>query len=314
MTARIAPEFAVLYDYMFDEDNAAVEMTIPYPAAFNPSQIQVALTDDGTGLTVSLPPPHLPLIQCRLFDTATSVNTSSQEAQLIIRLAKATQSRWERLASDFFPSSENIDPKSAYQIGRAKEDPREGISFVTIAAELGYVPAIRHLLDQPPETAPRNADALLALAANVYKDAPSLFELADRTQNRSAAYSLYAEALNRGIVDAGVRMGLMKSPLTPSVSGVPKDGKEAARLFEDVIKRREDPTALHELAQLYYNGAGVSADAQRASGLQARAQAVDPDVAQLTQVIDWVTIGFVGAGLLVAGLVIASVIFRRRRK
>jgi hypothetical protein len=314
---KIAPEFAVLYDYIIEQDDSTVSVRIRYPAGFDDSQIQVSQTDSQTGLTVSLPPPHPPVIRCSLFGAVTSISTSSSAGELLIRLTKSSSDSWPHLASGFFPETEDIDPKSAFLLSRAKADPGEAQAFVEIAATSGYVPAIRYLIESSEDQTrlPRSIRQLLELAAEAYKDPASMLTLGRliEADSPAAAYTLYEEAFAKGLPEAGLAMAILKSPLAAS-AGVAKDAKEAVRLLEAVVAVQENPTALHELAKLLHNGVGVAMDRKKAAEMQTRAEAAGRDVPPVETIAqrDWIAVGFAAAGVLLAGFVIAS-IWRRPR-
>jgi TPR repeat protein len=236
-----------------------------------------------------------------------------------VRVAKSGPGPWGQFASDFFPGTEDLDPKSAFLLGRAKLEARppddSAEAILGFAIDYGFVPALRYKIENTPSRAPE----LLARAARVYGDPKSQFEYAvvleTAPATRKEALAFYKLAFFGGEIRAGVALGLRESPLSEGFKDYPKDAKDAVLVFEKVILKEENPIALHGLAQLLFNGRGARQDLKQADALLERARKQDATIPDLVTVNDagWVTGAFVAAGVVLAVVVVVRLIRARNR-
>ena len=291
----INPEIACMYQWTFTEDDNSVHINIPLPSLdFDTTRVHVSLTEGGDTVVVEIP-DQIPIVEGTLYATAESHSTENVGGTLVVNLKKACPARWDLVIVGPNPTTNKVDPKSAFDLFNAIESSvgpgqYSSTSFIEFAITVGYPPALLYAFRASlhgTREARAQGVALLMVAANQYEDPVAMLtlgnEFAMKEETRDDAFDLYARAAKKGAVIGLSLMGQLISPL----SDIPfhhKNAEQAVHLFEAVLEKTEDVIAMSELSKLLYNGVGVTKDVERAKALHEKAHQIEENLPPLVHV------------------------------
>lgn len=287
----IPDEMQELFDYKIidDEPYDKVYILIGLPAAFDGNSIKVQVLEDGAAIDVSvegLPPLCRGYLQ---YSVQPEFTRELCDGKLKIGLTKAEEAEeWQILITR--PYDDGMDPKSCYLMyslystGEDEEDHIAAINMLSISARMGFLEALRALADYNLQIEGHREDAIALLQIGVvrYRDPLSMFKLgliyAHAGPNYTpVAYDYLKTAAALGLTVANSMLGRLLSPL----SDFPFTKKNPEAAIVRLKAAGENAQALHELAKLTINGVGCEKDKKLALEFQARAKAINADVADL---------------------------------
>jgi len=307
----IEPSFSYLYYYQVTVDEEDIEIKFEFPSLFNPKCFEVELSQDKQSICIYVP-DLIPIVCGKLFGAIRSVDKSIEKQTFIVILHKADTSAWPLLISDFHPSRNTIDGKSAfdlfmYKINQNQPDNR----FLEVSINQGYLPAIVAGVNIAAEN--QNVEmmiGLLTLAGQKYKQPDALVQLGTiymRSPNTfNEALNCFQMASELGSVIGTIIIGQFLSPLS-DIQFNQKNPEKALEIFENVLAQNDHPLALFEAAKLYNEGYGCEKNVDKANQYIQRAKALEPSVPDLPKPsTDSKSLQKIG---IVSGSVVASALF-----
>ena len=289
----INPEIACMYQWHFHEGSDEARISIPLPSTdFDTTQVQVSLSEDGNAILIEIP-NEVPIVEGTLFGSVKSFSQEATKSELVVKLVKSEPGTWDLAIVGPDPSTNSLDPKSAFDlfgaVGNSSSTP-SSMHWIEYAMSVGYPPALllgfRASL-RGDEEAQKRGMGFLTVAADTYEDPVALLtlgnHLAMQEETRDEAFDMYGRAAKAGAPLGLSLMGQLLSPL----SDIPfhhKDAWKARSLFETALEHGEDAVAMSELAKLLYNGDGGREDRVKAEILDAKARELSPDLPPLRKV------------------------------
>ena len=287
----IDPKYAKMYEYKVEMDEPGFVVHFPIPENFDTNKIKVALSNDKTGISIHIPNAP-PILKGKLFAPVLNFVTKIDKGHFIVICKKAKPEKWEKFIIDYFPNTQEIDPKSSFELfnmmSAEKKTLDDGAIHVVRSCEFGYVQAMNCvaaicLSTNHPDFVTKGRE-LFNIAIDYFKNPLAMVMYADivLTENSARApyaMTLYKKAIDQGFTIAHALLGRALSPLS-DINNKNKNAEEAVKELELGLET-ESPMAYHELAKLYYNGVGVEKDQDKARELQEKAHKAFPDVEPL---------------------------------
>lgn len=285
----IEPELHEMYEYKIDDEEDRLLMEFKIPDEVDPKAITATLNPQHNAICVEIP-GKLPFIKGKLLDTVERLYTQVIDKHFVVILQKRTRGIWEVIIEDYYPGTEEMDPQSLLLLGiipsQIQEEVIKSYGYMLKSAQHNFVPAMCHLASFIQRTdmgymADFEAERLLTTAAHDYKSPMAMVNLADfylRKKDRPAAALKYLhEAIDKGYNMAHLILGLAFSPIS-DYKGIRKNAQEAIKELELV---EDSADALHHMALIYFNGAGVKRNLPKANELQQRARKLNKNIAPL---------------------------------
>lgn len=273
----IRQDLQQLYDYEWEFETDEIEITIKIPYSIDSKDIKTELTETNDAITVSIP-NEIPIIHGLLYAKIDSIITSISSNLYSITLSLSDCQKWPILIRDYFPNTNEIDPKSAYDLYVQKKES----DYLLKSVKQGFVPALIETFSINYKSGlTREAKEVISLAADHYHDPIAQFEygllLLQEERTLENAYLNFSKAADQGLIPALVYKAVMLSPLS-DINYHNKDAKQSVRDFEFIISKSKEPSALafYELAKLYLTGTGVAKDTAKAQRLYLEAKKIDP--------------------------------------
>ena len=289
---KIEPELAKMYEYNLNDQERNITIQVTIPEGFDKSNIRVELHKSHAAIRVEAP-GILPIIKGELLDTVQSMRHTFRENQLIITINKQEKGLWESFIVGPYPDTEEIDPQSAFAIGitysHVQSEVMQSMQYLMMSSAMGYVPAmcfLAHFYIKVGEKIGTKQAALQLFheAVETYNSPVAMLAYAnylltddDVPMGKAYALTLLDKAIALDYKPAHYFLGYALSPLSP-IKGIKKNVVKAIEEFEQA---GDDANALHELAMLYFNGAGVKKDLALANELQLKARKLDKDIQPL---------------------------------
>lgn len=287
----IDPKYAKMYEYKLEMIDPRFCVIFPLPENFDTNKIKVALSSDRTGISVQFPNAP-PLLKGKLFAPVSDFITKVDKECFVVMCNKEKPEKWSKFIVDYFPKTQEIDPKSSFELFNEITDEKqsldEGAIHIVRSCNFGYVQAMNCvaaicLSTGHPDFVLKGRE-LFTIAIDYFKNPLAMVMYADIVLKENAArspfaISLYKRAIEQNFPVAHALLGRALSPLS-DIKCDCKNAEEAVKELELGLST-ESPMAYHELAMLYYYGVGVKKDQEKALKLQEKAKKAFPDVEPL---------------------------------
>jgi len=319
---RILKDFQFLHFWTLEQTNDDITVIIDCPSTFNPDSIEIKYDEESRGVTIFVE-NQLPFVNGLLFAEIDSHVVLFDSSVVSIIFKKKQNSLWPLFIVNINPTTNNIDPHSAYDIFLFYCNQNEQIFsddeaqlFLTKSLESGYVPAMLFSIEQLENTEEDFVSALpiLEQAARYYMNVTAMLKLAlynNRFEDkREEAFKLFMQASKQGSIIALSFLGQILSP-TSGIAYHEKDAETALRLFNQVIEKNEEPIALYEASKLLKSDHLGIPDIERAKDLYQRALVQEPQLPPLEFEEDKMSVLPIVLGV---SAVIAGIIWWRSRK
>jgi hypothetical protein len=326
----ISQSLASAFDWQLRDGPTRITATFQFPVTFNLSCVQAELLENGTEVSVSIPDQPF-LLAGHLYDRATALELTKDDSnhKIEVTIIKASPGPWNLVVTSWSPTTQCIDPKSAFVIwsiiqeaGASRLEQSSG-ELLEFAAQAGFVPALvvfgRVLLSANHTT--RGIECL-TMAAVEYGNTTAASELgfvmALAKGTRERGLDDLRKLADDGVFEANWLLAQLYSPLCHSVFR-PKDAVIAFQRFSIALQIKEDDAdCMYEIARLLFHGfEGVPQDRQRAEALYAKAKEQMQDLQPLDFVAEdggsdeegegWDEEGEGWSNWLIAGVVVGAV-------
>ena len=286
----ISPHYIDAYDWYVDDKPTIAVVGFVIPEIMNIDSINAELSEDGECIYVGN--EEMPPLLCgRLFEAAESIEKTIESGnQMIVSVIKKNPGSWPFLITSSHKERKLIDPKSAFLIYRLfaisdeKEDDNNGeipLRHLQYSAQCGFPPSMSTLaviyLSNPAMRS--EGLKLLSIAANVYNDANSMYQLGTLMSMSSETTEQgfeYMKKASEKIPDAMVGMGEYLSPLS-EVPYKEKNAEEAVKYLQKALEKQPDNwMGLTTLAHLMFFGIGIKQDVNTATDMQRKAMEINP--------------------------------------
>lgn len=290
----IQPDLQILYNWETKDAEDEIEIIITVPPTFNTKSLRAELNSDRTAVAITIP-DQPPVLMGKLVAQVSLMSQTNDGSHIIFTFTKEEPKAWPFLISDLHPTTEAIDPQSAFIIAGLllQTNPEENIEKAQFllfeSCNAGFIPALRlaaQMLQSNVQTLP-TAIKILEMGVG-YRDPVACMQLGllylrDK-ETRRQAERLFLLAAELGLIMGLSYVGQLYSPLT-DIEFDEKDAEKAVAIFKQVREvEPEEPIMCHELAMLYYNGVGVEKDEEQAEKLHAMAKKQIKDLPDLKRV------------------------------